>query len=83
MRKMAIVMVISSAAGTAIHTPLTPKISGRVRRNTVISPKVRKNDRNAERFPSDNAVKAAEAKILMPQKRKAKGKIEKPSLVIA
>ena len=52
-------MVISSAVGTASHTPVTPKTLGNVKSSTVISPNVRRNDKIADSFPFDNAVNAA------------------------
>ena len=67
--------MINSAIGTASHTPVTPKRSGSMSSNTVISPKVRRNDKIADNFPFDNAVNAAEVKIFSPQNRKLKGKI--------
>ena len=72
----ATIMVISSAVGTASHTPVTPKISGNVSNSTVISPKVRRNDKIADSFPFDNAVNVAEVKIFSPRNRKLKGKIK-------
>lgn len=55
-------MVISSAIGIASHTPVTPKIFGNVESSTIISPKVRMNDKIADSFPFDNAVNVAEVK---------------------
>lgn len=76
-------MVISSAIGTASHTPVTPQTFGNVSNSTVINPKVRRNDKIADSFPFDNAVNVAEAKIFSPQNRKLKGKIKKPFRAIS
>ncbi len=76
-------MVISSAIGTASHTPVTPQIFGNVSNSTVISPKVRRNDKTADSFPFDNAVNVAEVKIFNPQNRKLKGKIKNPFRAIS
>ena len=76
-------MVISSAIGTASHTPVTPKRLGNVSSNIVISPKVRRNDKIADSFPFDNAVNVAEVKIFSPQNRKLKGKIKNPFRAIS
>ena len=76
-------MVISSAIGTANHTPVTPKTFGNVSNNTVISPKVRRNDKIADSFPFDKAVNVAEVKIFSPQNRKLKGKIKNPFRAIS
>ena len=80
---MATITVKNSASGTASQTPTTPKSFGSVSKNTVISPKVRRNDSIADDFPLDNAVKAAETKIFHPQNRKLTEKIEKPSRAIS
>ena len=42
-----------------------------------------KKERNADSFPFDNAVNAAELKIFSPQNRKLYGKIKNPFLVIS
>ena len=76
-------MVISSAVGTASHTPITPKTLGNVSSSTVISPKVRRNDKIADSFPFDNAVNAAEVKIFSSQNKKLKGKIKNPFRAIS
>ena len=76
-------IVSNSAAGTASHTPATPISLGSVINNIVISPKVRRKDRIADRFPSDNAVNAAEVKIFKPQNRKLNEKIGKPLRAIS
>ena len=80
---MATIMVISSAAGTASHTPVTPKRAGSISSSTVISPNVRRKDRIADSFPFDNAVNMAEVKIFSPQNRKLKGKIKNPFRAIS
>lgn len=71
-------MVISSAIGIASHTPVTLKIFGNIESSTIISPKVRRNDKIADSFPFDNAVNVAEVKIFSPQNKKLKGKIKNP-----
>ena len=76
-------MVISSAVGTASHTPVTPKTLGNVKSSTVISPNVRRNDKIADSFPFDNAVNAAEVKMFSPQNKKLKGKIKNPFRAIS
>ena len=76
-------MVNSSAIGTASHTPVTPKILGRVSNSTGINPNVRRNDKIADNVPLDNAVNIAEAKIFNPQNRKLNGKIRNPFLAIS
>ena len=76
-------MVLSSAIGTASHTPVTPKRFGNVSNSTVISPKVRRNDKIADSFPFDNAVNMAEVKMFNPQNRKLKGKIKNPFRAIS
>ena len=76
-------MVISSAIGTASHTPVTPKTFGNVSNSTVISPKVRRNDKIADSFPFDNAVNVAEVKMFIPQNKKLKGKIKNPFRAIS
>lgn len=76
-------MVISSAIGTASHTPVTPKIFGNVKSSTVISPKVRRKDKIADSFPFETAVNMAEVKIFSPQNRKLKGKIKNPFRAIS
>ena len=70
--------MISSAIGTASHTPVTPKKLGNVSNSTVISPKVRRNDKIADSFPFDNAVNVAEVKMFSPQNKKLNGKIKNP-----
>ena len=75
--------MISSAIGTASHTPVTPKTFGNVSNSTVISPKVRKNDKIADSFPFDNAVNVAEVKMFSPQNKKLKGKIKNPFRAIS
>lgn len=79
----ATIIVSSSAIGTASHTPVTPKRLGNVSNNTVINPKVRRNERKADSFPFDNAVNVAEVKIFSPQNRKLKEKIKNPFLAIS
>ena len=76
-------MVINSAIDTASHTPITPKTFGNVESSTVISPKVRWNNKIADNFPFDNAVNAAEVKMFSPQNRKLKGKIKNPFRAIS
>ena len=76
-------MVINSAIGTANHTPLTPKIWGNVRSNSVINPNVRKKDMIADIFPLERAVKTAEVKMFIPQHKKLKEKIKNPFFAIS
>ena len=68
-RQMA-VMEMASAAGTAIHTPVTPMIRGSRSSPAMRKPKVRAKEMAAEVRPSDRAVKRAEAKMFTPEKRK-------------
>ena len=77
-KNSAAIMVISSAIGIASHTPVTLKIFGNIESSTIISPKVRRNDKISDSFPFDNAVNVAEVKIFSPQNKKLKGKIKNP-----
>ena len=63
--------------------PVTPKTFGNVSSSTVISPKVRRNDKIADSFPFDNAVNVAEVKMFSPQNRKLNGKIKNPFRAIS
>lgn len=56
-------MAIPSAAGTASHTPVTPKKLDNASSNTVIRPKVRRNDKIADSFPFDNAFHSFSSKF--------------------
>lgn len=71
-------MVINSAMGTASHTPLSPNTMGRVNRNRTNSTKVLMEEIIADAFPSDNAVKNAEANILIPLNKKLHANMENP-----
>ena len=46
------------------------------------SPNVRKKERTADTFPSDNAVNIAEVKLFKPQNKKLYEKIVKPFAAI-
>lgn len=72
-----------SATGMANQTPVTLRIFGNIQSETVINPNVLKNEITAETFPFDSAVKNAEEKILHPENRKPKTKIENPVFVIS
>ena len=69
--------------GMANHTPVTSKNFGKIKREIIINPNVRKKEIVAETLPFDNAVNKAEAKILQPENRKPNEKIENPLLVIS
>lgn len=47
---------ITSARGTASHTPVVPKICGRINNDTTIQINVRVKEMIPDVFPSDNAV---------------------------
>ena len=61
--------VISSAKGTASHTPVIPMIIGRSTILATIKTKVLQKEIMAEIFPFESAVNSAEAKILIPANR--------------
>ena len=73
----------TSAIGIANQAPITPKIPGNIKRETTINPNVRKSEIIAEIFPFDSAVNNAEEKILHPENRKLKAKIENPVFIIS
>lgn len=75
--------MIASAKGTASHTPFIPKIRGSKRMWPASRTKVRRNERTADTFPLDRAVKLAEVKMFRPQNRKLKEKIRKPLSAIS
>ena len=71
-----------SATGTAIHIPMPPAkigitIIARLKNKNVLA-----NDIIAECLPSERAVKRLLAKIVNPQNKNPKAKIQKPSIVI-
>ena len=76
-------MVKNSAVGIAIHTPVTPKSAGSVKRDTTINPKVLIKEMIAEVFPSERAVKSADENILNPLNKKARENRENPSTASA
>lgn len=72
-----------SAAGTASHTPVTPRIRGKTNRKNTIRPNVRRNDMAADALPFDNAVNKADEKILNPENKKLNEKMLNPLFVSA
>ena len=75
-------IVSSSASGTAIHIPMTPKYCGSISNATEIKTNVLRVEIIADTFPFDRAVNVADANILKPQNKKLMGKIKKPCLAI-
>ena len=72
--------VAASAAGTAIHAPVTPIIFGSVMRKITVNTSVRPKEIKAEIFPLESAVKNPEDTIFIPLNKKLMAKILKPSL---
>ena len=63
--------------------PVAFKNLGKIKRKIVINPNVLKKDIIADNFPLDNAVNKEEAKILYPENKKLKEKIENPIFIIS
>lgn len=63
--------------------PVAFKNLGKIKRKIVINPNVLKKDIIADNFPLDNAVNKAEVKILYPENKKLKEKIENPIFIIS
>lgn len=74
--------VSSSAKGTAIHIPVTPKKCGSISNPAQIKTNVRSVEIIADTFPFDKAVNAAETNRLKPQNKKLTGKIKNPCFAI-
>ena len=74
--------VVSSAIGTASHTPVTPMCFGRTSKAVHINANVLSTEIIADTLPLDRAVNSDEANILKPQNKKLNEKIEKPRRAI-
>lgn len=72
-------IVMNSATGTAIQTPVTPRKRGSIIRLITINTRVLENDTIADIFPLESAVNIPEEKILNPLNRKLYAKILNPT----
>lgn len=68
----------NSAAGTAIHIPISPIILGKIKIEPTIKIKVLAKEIMAEVLPSEKAVNIADEKIPKPIITKANEYMEKP-----
>ena len=69
MKMLPAVAAISSAKTMEYHMPSTPNNTGSKSTAPSSKTKVRKKDINADTFPSFRAVKKAELKIAIPEKK--------------
>ena len=73
------ISVKNSETGTAIHTPVIPRIRGRISKHMTRKNRVLANDMMADTFPLDKAVNIPEDIILIPLNKKFIAKIRKPT----